>query len=209
VARYTDPQLVRAALRAPTTGDTSWTDGSYDSILELVSSEADTCVDDLCPGWAPFDTPQVAETRQYVAGGEAVYGILTTDPYTSPPTSVKLVSSYYGDDPDYWPVLATNLEFVPLFLPTGNRSGKSIELVYGSTERFREGLKYLVSGAEWGWRSIPAEVRLAATRIAARSFASLRNNQGVIEFEGGVMYEPRFDTYVMRLLKPYTGGEVV
>jgi len=207
MARYSTPDQIKSALRVPAAGSTSWSDGSYDALLELVALEADQCVDDLCPGWAPFDTAVKQEDRTFIADGAAVYGILVTDPFTVMPTSLEMRNHALGWGTSEWEEV--ELKYTALHPVTATRPGKSLELEYGTASKLHPGAEYVCKGGTWGWKKVPPEVTLAAVRIATRSFAQLRNFQGVIESEGALMYEPRYDSFVARLLKRYSGGEVV
>ena len=196
MSRYTSVEKVKLALRAPAGGDTSWTDGTYDELLVESCLEADQHVDDLCPGWAPFDRTAVSEDRSYRADGAAVYGILTTRPFAVAPTSVTVDGQ------------AVTLAYEPHFEIEVVRPGKSLEIT-NPKHCWTEGVLYTLHGATWEWRAIPPETKLAATRIAARSFMAERTAMGILEFEAGMMYEPKYDSQVCRWLGPYMGGEVV
>lgn len=202
--RYTTAAKVKLALRAPGIPGTSWdpADTTYDDLIADVISDAAKQVDEMCKAWAPFDSGTEEEARDYAATGSAVYGILGTDPYTALPTKIELVSSHGIAD------LTKTTRLTPYHPILHDRSGK--DLVVEPTQLhptgILEGLTYRIH-ATWGWDSVPSEVTLASTRIAARSFAAMRNSLDLIDTnEGGWIYAPRFDQALLRWLGPYMGN---
>lgn len=195
VSRYTTVEAVKLALRAPAEGDGSWTSGVFDKLLATVVDEAAVRVDDMCPGWAPFDAVVTRESRKFTPRGEHYYGLLQTTPFTVLPTSVHI----NGVD--------SRIKFQAYHGITAMRSGKGLEAL--GEWQWQPLTEYTFEGGSWGWEDEPPEVVLAATRIAARSFQSERNPMGTVEVDGGTMYEPRHDAAVTRWLAPYMGSELV
>ena len=199
MSRYTSEEEVELALRAPKAGAASWTAGEFDDLIEYVCEEADSAIDRMCPSWQPFDGGIVSEDRTYLAGGSAVYGILSTDPFTVMPTVVVV------DD-----TVLDNIEFTAYQPIKDSLSGKSLLVPdTGTTRCWIEGVKYKLQGGTWGWSEIPRGVLLSGTRIATKSFHAMRNKMGIVELpDGSGMYEPRYDSMVTRWLGEWMGSEV-
>lgn len=190
MSRYTDGTAVRLALRAPSEASAaSWSDGTYDALIDSSIEEAELSIDAMCPAWAPFDAGTVTEERKFTARGEAVYGILETDPFVLLPSDVE-----DGEvKVDSWGAKITNYRaYIPV---RSSYSGRSL------VGPFIEDTTYSVY-TQWGHSKIPEGVRIAATKIAARSFGAVRTamNQGIVETSSGAMYEPRYDAHVRRWL---------
>ena len=200
--RYTTKDKVRLALRANQLAGTSWDSGetTYEDLLNEVIRDAARQVDEMCSGWAPFSGSLDEEARDFVAGGEAVYGYLLTDPYSALPTKVEIGGTDVTD----------RLNFKSRHAFIEGRSSKDLMIwpTVGKPLYFRDGQTYRVT-ANWGWAAVPAEVSLAATRIAARSFISQRNALDMHEVGMQMVWAPRFDEQVQKWLGPYLGNNVV
>lgn len=220
MARYATVNDVRLALRAPTDGAASWGGDTYTALLADCLETAETVVDDMSPGWAPFSSATVSESRDIRADGAATYDTLSTGPFTVAPTDIVLIDKPGAAESDE---IATNILFEPEIPILASRPGKNIKRTgpisrawIGSyhwymigQERFHPGRFYRLKGATWGWASIPKEVKLATIHIAARSFMAMREPMGIIETSGGAMYMPTKDPAVRQWLNPYLVGGIV
>ena len=183
--RYTKVERLKLSLRAPNIGANSWEFGDYDEELLAVIEEAESRIDSLCDLWSPFDQAVATIDKVYTAGGEAIYGWLDTEPYTVVPSTIEVNNT------------VVDWDHSSLIKVTPRSSGRSL------VGKFEEGTKYTLKGGSWGWNNVPAGVSLAATRIAARTFMSMKNKLGVIELaDGAAMYEPKYDTTILKWLGP-------
>ena len=223
MARYATVDDVKLALRAPASGAASWEDDTYTDLLDMCLVTAETIVDDMCPGWAPFSATPIAETRDIQADGAAVYGVLSTPPFTVAPTTIVAIDSPDDTEADeeetnirYEPELAImpmrpgkNIKRIPILTPRPLGGYYGYQWIREGQERFVSGQVYRLKGATWGWPGIPSEVKLAATHIAARNFMAMREPMGIMETAGGTMYMPTKDPAVRQWLNPYLVGGIV
>ena len=200
MTRYTNEAAFKLALRVPKTGARSWDDGLHDSLIADCIEQAETIVDDLCPGWSPFDALAIDETRSFYADGAAAFGILNTDPFTiSPAVSSIQMGGLVIAMPTYRP-----FHEIVHAGATVTRPGKSLVTITGA---WTKGARYDVT-TTWGWGGrVPAAVKNASIRAAVMIFTQTRSQHGVLEIGEGAMYEPRDDSVLLRWLAPYLGGE--
>ena len=188
---YTTDVQVRLALRAPDVG--SWDGNVYDDLLEWSIGASKESIDDMCSEWSPFDCGLSTDDVVVVAELEATWGMLSTPPYKTMPTSIEVDG------------VEVDIKYKP-YIDIEHDVGKSLEIEFNTRYFFIPGIEYTLKGGEWGFEEIPPGVRLAATRIAAKMFRGNRNTLGVVEVAGGSMYEPRYDSQVTNYLKRYISG---
>ncbi|MYC32133.1 MAG: hypothetical protein F4X64_03020 [Chloroflexi bacterium] len=185
--RLTSIDNVRRSMRVPEQGQ--FLPGGEESLRILAVIEA-----------AETDIFELCNERFDVAGADASArsfrcprdGMLLTDRFAADPELVERLASRSAADGSAIGAAAWDVVSPPKPL----RAGRHLQ-----SYRFYAGSWYRIT-ARWGWLSIPASVKEAATMAARRLYSRETSPLGIVDGDAGI-YIPREDRDVIRLLRSY------
>jgi hypothetical protein len=175
------------------------TDSTDDTLLENAIEGASRRVDGFC---GRFFYKTAATAVSLIARGE--YIVTTDDISSSNNLVVKTDTTGDGTFDTTW-TIGVDYQLEPLNSAILQRPYRRITAIGGKTFPINipPSPPYVQIRAEWGWSSVPDDIREATVLLAMRGFARYNSALGVVGFGDMAMNVRAVDPDVREMISPY------